>query len=264
MEEIKLKTKDNEEINIYHWKPKKVKETLILLHGLCDHSGWYISFINEFSKNGYEVYAMDRRGCGKNLKNRGDIKDFHIWLNDIQDLIKNQNLKKVSLVGISVGALIALAYSLKHAKDIKDIILFVPAMKNKIKFNIFYELSFLYSSLFKPKSKFKISILENMISDDKNLIKKISKDKLNQEKFSARCLKEIIKMNFYVQALYKKIHVPQIIFLGEDDHVVENNYNIKFFKGNKIVMYKGAQHGLIFGNMTELLDDVINWLEEIK
>ena len=173
MKEFKLKTRDNEEINVFHWKPKKVRETIIALHGLSDHSGWYIDFVNKFSKKGYEVYVMDRRGCGKNLKNRGDIKDFHIWLNDIQDLIKSKNLKKVSLVGVSLGAIIALAYSLKHAKDIKDIILIVPAMKNKLKFNIFYELSVLYAILFKPKLKFKINITENMISDNKNFIKKI-------------------------------------------------------------------------------------------
>lgn len=261
---IKFKASDGEFIHIRWWRPKKVKGTIIVLHGMGDHSGWYNEFIDHFHLKGYEVYAMDRRGSGLNPSNKGDVIDYRVWERDIKEFIKSKKLKKVTLVGISLGSLLALSFALKHPNYVKDIILIVPALKNKLKMNLFLEVSILFAIVFNPTKMFQIPCPTKWVVADEKYIKKIRKDPLNDRYFTARFFREVIRMRHYVFKNYHKIHVPQIVFLGEDDHIIENNYTIKFFKDSKIIIYKGAQHGIVFGNIKGLANDIDEWLKRVK
>jgi len=125
------------------------------------------------------------------------------------------------------------------------------------------EISILYAIFFNPTKMFRIPCPTNWIVAEEKYIKKIKKDPLNDRYFTARFLREVIRMRNYILKNYNKIHVPQIVFLGEDDHIVENDYIINFFKESKIVIYQGAQHGIVFGNIDCLAGDIDDWLRRI-
>lgn len=260
---INFKTSDGEILHIRHWKPSKVREVIIALHGLGDHGGWYCGFLEEFYKLGYEVYAMDRRGSGLNTSNRGDITSFEVFTRDVKELIEKERLGKISFIGVSFGALIALSYAIKYPEHVKDLMLFAPAIKSKIKLSIFYELSVLHAMVFNPTRMFEVPYPNKWIAANKKFVDKIGKDKLHQRHFTARFYREMIRMSMFVKKNYTRLHAPQLIFLGEDDHLVENRFVFRFFTNSKIIVYKGAAHGMFVNNVRQISEDIHGWLKQV-
>jgi alpha-beta hydrolase superfamily lysophospholipase len=55
-------------ISIYHqsWMPEgESKATLLIVHGLAEHSGRYLNLVNHFVPLGYAVYGVDLPGHGR-------------------------------------------------------------------------------------------------------------------------------------------------------------------------------------------------------
>ncbi len=55
---------------------KKAKASLLLVHGLGEHSGRYDSFIKRAHKMGLDVHCIDLRGHGRSTGVRGHVDSF--------------------------------------------------------------------------------------------------------------------------------------------------------------------------------------------
>src|SRR5581483_12323761 len=51
--------------------PGDVRGSLVYLHGIQSHGGWYVETAEELARRGYAVYLPDRRGSGRNEGPRG-------------------------------------------------------------------------------------------------------------------------------------------------------------------------------------------------
>lgn len=101
-------------------------ETVILLHGSGSNSGMWTADVKELSKN-YHVYAIDIIGeCGKSSENRPSFKgnSYSDWLTEI---IGKLGLKKVSLVGNSLGGWIAIDFAIKYPEKLEKLVLMATA-----------------------------------------------------------------------------------------------------------------------------------------
>ena len=49
---------------------------VIFLHGIQSHGGWYPRSCSKVAAAGYEVFFLERRGCGLNSEARGDAPSF--------------------------------------------------------------------------------------------------------------------------------------------------------------------------------------------
>src|SRR5258708_7304255 len=59
------------------------RATLVLTHGLGEHSSRYGHVAAEFVKRGWRVIAWDMRGHGRSSGPRGDIRDYQTFLGDL-------------------------------------------------------------------------------------------------------------------------------------------------------------------------------------
>ncbi|MDV3189204.1 MAG: alpha/beta fold hydrolase, partial [Pigeon pea little leaf phytoplasma] len=75
-------------LNVVWSIPKQAKANIIITHGLGESSYDYSFLIDFLFKNNFNVIAYDVRGHGKSLGKRGDIKDFHIFLDDLAQLVQ--------------------------------------------------------------------------------------------------------------------------------------------------------------------------------
>lgn len=97
------------------------ENVIIFIHGIgLDHS-MYEDQISFFSKK-YRVIAYDMLGHGKSYKPRGDYKLTH-YSNQLLSLIENEKVKKVNIVGFSMGALVAQLFAIKHPDKVKTLTL---------------------------------------------------------------------------------------------------------------------------------------------
>ena len=72
MTSYNIKTKDNLLLCIQKWKkPKKIKGTICIIHGLGEHQNRYKHVSDFFANNGFEVYTYDQRGHGQSQGKRG-------------------------------------------------------------------------------------------------------------------------------------------------------------------------------------------------
>jgi lysophospholipase len=56
--------------------------SLVLLHGLGAHTGWFIDMGNELHARGLTIYMPDHRGFGRSDGERGHVRDWRVYPRD--------------------------------------------------------------------------------------------------------------------------------------------------------------------------------------
>ena len=120
MEKIPLDTisGSNHSFDLYHSTAADVIGLIQISHGMAEHKGRYIDFINFFNENGYHVVIYDHRGHGDRIIDEkiGFFDNANGWELVVMDLITvheetNKLFPKIPkiLLGHSMGSWIGLA-----------------------------------------------------------------------------------------------------------------------------------------------------------
>lgn len=120
---------------------KKDAPILILLHGSGINLVMWIEDMEKYSEH-YRVYAVDLQGePGKSDDKQLPFKgsDFDNWLHDV---FVGLSIEKASIVGISLGAWLALKFTIANPQMVDKLVLLCPAGVGPQK------TSFAYVSLF--------------------------------------------------------------------------------------------------------------------
>lgn len=99
----------------------RTSKTLLLLHGIgADHAMWEPQ-IQKYASLGYRVLVLDLFGHGlsSNLSNI-DLSDWH---NQINWLLEHNNVEKCTLIGVSMGGVIAQSFVVAHPEMVEAIII---------------------------------------------------------------------------------------------------------------------------------------------
>jgi len=118
-------------LSLYYqcWLPATdPKAILLVVHGWAEYSGRYTNLVNYFVPEGYAICAFDLRGHGKSEGRRGYVERFSDYLDDLKtffDIVKSEHGDtKIFLVGHSMGAIIATAYTVtvSHQQELAGLI----------------------------------------------------------------------------------------------------------------------------------------------
>ena len=113
------------ELNIHYETGGSGKEVLVLLHGNFASWRWWQPLLKNIY-SGYRAYAPDLRGCGDtDQPEEGYTIAQHA--EDLNQLIGALRLKRLHLVGHSLGGCVALEYALNNPQRIKSLTLVAPA-----------------------------------------------------------------------------------------------------------------------------------------
>ncbi|MFX1312102.1 MAG: alpha/beta fold hydrolase [Promethearchaeota archaeon] len=96
-------------------------EPIILIHGFSDRKEHWRAQIDDLSKN-FKVIRMDNRGAGKSDRPNGSYS-MEIYADDIHGLLNHLNIKKIHIIGHSLGGMIVQNFALKYPKRINKIVL---------------------------------------------------------------------------------------------------------------------------------------------
>jgi pimeloyl-ACP methyl ester carboxylesterase len=95
-------------------------QPMIILHGLFGQSDNWNSLAKQFGENGFEVYAVDLRNHG--LSPHSNDWSFQVMSDDVHELITDNNLKNVVLIGHSLGGKTAMLCTLQHPESIDKLV----------------------------------------------------------------------------------------------------------------------------------------------
>jgi pimeloyl-ACP methyl ester carboxylesterase/DNA-binding CsgD family transcriptional regulator len=77
-----------------------------------------------FFTDHFRYIRYDERGCGMTDRNIGDLS-LERWVADVEDVVKAADLRdQISLLGISQGAAICVAYAVKHPERVSNLVLY--------------------------------------------------------------------------------------------------------------------------------------------
>jgi acylglycerol lipase len=100
---------------------------LVIIHGVCEHSGRYMNLVNALVPQGVAVLSFDLRGHGRSPGKRVYIDSWQEYLDDIQTFVAiirqgHPNLP-LFLYGHSLGSILALDYLEDHSQGWQGAIL---------------------------------------------------------------------------------------------------------------------------------------------
>src|SRR5262245_59323457 len=108
---------DNTELFFQTWsKDEPAQGTVIITHGLAEHSECYNLLAKTLAENNWYVLAWDMRGHGRSDGKRGFAKDFSYYMNDLESFIRLvRSMKSVPqtpfvLFGHSMGGLVTIQH----------------------------------------------------------------------------------------------------------------------------------------------------------
>lgn len=137
---------------------RKAKKVALLLHGK-NFSGFYWKRIaTELMQRGYRVIIPDQIGFGKSSKPKFYQYSFVQMAMNTEALLKHLAIKdKVSVVGHSMGGMLAVHYALNYQDQVKQVILINPVgLEPYAKYTELKDPEFFYNRLEKNKTIVKI------------------------------------------------------------------------------------------------------------
>ncbi|WP_045855930.1 alpha/beta fold hydrolase [Teredinibacter purpureus] len=235
------------------------QRTVILSHGLFDHSGLYLQLVSRLLESNFTVLMADLPGHGLSEGEPAAINSFVEYANVVSDcvVLVQQHKKRfgcISLIGQSTGAAAILRYLLDqaYACPIEKVVLLAPLIKPR-RFG-FIKLSFPLVQLLRVPIKRHFS----MNSNDEAFCRFLAqKDRLQTRIIRHSWLRAMlewvewfgVKRRNILADIDRPLTVPTLIIQGEEDETVDWRFNVpviqSVFANCKVTSIAGARHHLV-------------------
>lgn len=269
--ELSWKTCKQEEIKGFSWKPKGiVNASLILIHGLGEHSQRYNHVIEFFNKNNISVYALDLIGHGQSAGKRGHADSYDMIASDILHLIsiarsENKNVP-IFLYGHSLGGALALYIALKMKPEIAGYIVTSPGLipaNPPQGFRLFLAKTM---NILGPSFTLDNKLYRPGLSRDEKVVEAYNADPLVHPMISARLGMQLLNNGNWMIDHASELSSPTLLMQGSADKLVDPNGSRQFSEKapRKYLTYKewnGFYHEL--HNEPEkgrVLDFILGWI----
>lgn len=253
------------------WLPKQAKASVVLVHGLGEHSGRYTHVAKQLVDMGCAVYAMDHRGHGKSEGPRAFVDRFANAVDDIDQVVefakREQPGKPLFLLGHSMGGALSLSYTLKHADKLAGLILSGPAVALDGAPPLMKPIAKFLSVVAPKLGVFAVS--PTLVSRDPETVADYASDPLNAHtKAPARTLGEIVKFVEILPALLPAVTLPLLAMHGREDKLAGFAGSEMVVKGvsskdKTLKIYDGLYHE-IFNELppdrARVLKDLTDWI----
>lgn len=131
----RLSTHDGTDLLTRHWAPESEPwATVVLVHGIAEHSGRYEHVGRQLAEAGLDVHACDQRGFGGSGGRRAYVERWTQNLDDLDEVLTSVRAastgRPVVVFGHSLGGLLALGHAVADpARPLPDaLVLSAPAL----------------------------------------------------------------------------------------------------------------------------------------
>lgn len=269
-QETRLVAGGNIELYVSKNLMENPKAIVIIVHGLCEHSGRYDYVADKFNAFGYSVYRFDNRGHGRSGGERGYVDDFNELIDDaekIVDLAAQENPKRpLFMLGHSLGGFIAAAYGVKYPGRLSGQVISGGATI------VQPMLAGLEGLDFRDSARNPIpNSLSDQISRDPKIVEAYKNDPLNLKEFTTWLMSEaLLRGARWLMNNYGTYAYPCLILHGGGDQIVTPDASKTFYehigsKDKELKIYDGLYHEIL--NEPEkdtVLEDIHQWIEKRK
>lgn len=241
---------------------------MIILHGLFGQSDNWNSLAKQFGENGFEVYVADQRNHG--LSPHSDDWNYQVMSDDLHELVTDNKIKSVILIGHSMGGKTVMHYTLEHPDMVDKLIVVDIAPK-------YYPPH--HATVIKGLKAVKLEKLESRKEAEAILTEYISDFGTKQFLLKNIYWKENGKMDwrFNLDVIVEKIEnvglnilpvnsvdVPALFIRGEkSEYILEEDINAiqELFPRSMVETIAGAGHWVHAEKPKEFFDAVMNFVK---
>lgn len=256
------------------WRSDDAAPTLVLLHGLGAHTGWFIDMGNELHARGLTIYAMDHRGFGRSEGPRGHVRDSAIYPRDINVFLsetrKRHPASPLFILGHSMGGIFALNIAAEDAARAKPllsgVILMNPWIDDQTKVSPAAVARLVVSGMLKSPRPFKAAGGTETMTTNPEAIAMLDNDSNWVRAQSASFLYQITLMRLGVMKRARQTRLPALVIQCEQDLAVVPSATQRMFDALASAdktwkTYANFAHDVEFEPERAILDDdIAQWI----
>jgi alpha-beta hydrolase superfamily lysophospholipase len=270
--EVTFPGHDGLELYCQSWLPNDApKASLIIVHGLGEHSGRYRHLVDALVSNGYSVHAFDHRGHGRSPGQRGFVRHFSEFRRDINSFIRHLDRRKqldrpLFLMGHSLGGLIVLDAVSQGLSGIDGIIVSAPALDAGAISPFLIAASKVLSRVW-PTLSVKTGLDVSGISRDPDVLAARSNDPLVHGLGTPRLATESTNTMLACFENVDQIQVPVLMIHGTSDRITSPQNSRRFFDDithtdKTYIAYDGGYHESHNDrHHLQVTADIVQWLD---
>jgi acylglycerol lipase len=255
------------------WLPEgEPREAVALIPGFGDHGERHAAVAEHLAAHGFGVYAYDLRGNGRSHGTRAHVDAFDDYVMDTAiffDLVKEgAHRGRVTLLGHSFGALVALAFVEKHPDGPVGLILSSPFLKLRVKVHEWKTRFVHLASKLTPTSPIGNPVKGEMLSRDPVVAEAFDSDPFRHELATVGWAEEMLNAQTRVRRGASRISCPLLVVYSPDDPVSDpaaiESFLQKVPAADKTALrYEGYLHETYNDVGKEaVLTDIESWLSQ--
>lgn len=208
----------------------QARGSVVLMHGLGEHSGRYHHLASFFNDCGLSVRCYDHRGHGRSQGSRGDVINGAPMVQDAEIIIDDFSTRFSEppfLFGHSMGGLFAARLALSGLSPLRGLILSSPALA--LRLSTFQARILTLMHALAPSLGMPNGLSPAFLSHDLELVTAYKADPLVHRRISARLLRSMLSSIDYCQAHAAALTIPTLMLVAGDDHLVDAEGSKRFF-----------------------------------
>ena len=258
-------TSDGIGFSTRHWPADDPWASLLIVHGLGEHSGRYERVGDQLAAAGIDAYSYDQRGNGLSDGRRGDIDRWTRFHDDLEERLAAVRMdsedRPVVLFAHSLGGLVTAGYLIDGRPRPDATVLAAPALGSTLA--AWKRVVAPLVARVAPTFTISQGIPAETLSRDPNVGRTVRADPLNVSANTVRFGAAAFQEQERVHAHAREIGGPTLVIHGLDDGLVPPSATEVFEEapGVERRTYPGLRHEM--HNEPEgpqVIDDVIAWL----
>jgi len=272
--EFEWLSNNRKKIYAQSWEPDHKPSLVVnIIHGLGEHSGRYERWAELFTEKKIAVLASDLEGHGRSEGKRGHVKNYQVFLDQIDlQLKKSHELFPHSgciLYGHSMGGNLVINYAISKDPPICALIASSPWLILTYEPPAYILLLSAILRPFFPGLRVKSKIDYASRSHDPAINQSAKEDPLMHGRISMRLFDQVSKKGLYALRNVFKINRPFLLMHGNNDRLTSHEASIEFVtntsKLTRLKIWDGLYHELHHEfEYKEIFNYIIDWLTEMK
>jgi alpha-beta hydrolase superfamily lysophospholipase len=239
--------------------------TVVLVHGLGEHSGRYPHVIQALNRASFSVVAYDQRGHGRSPGKRGALPSDNALLDDLAQIFDAARAN--ILLGHSMGGAVAARFVADAVRPVDFLILSSPALRRTL--GLVDRLKLAAGSAIAPNTAVSNGLDATKISHDPAVVSAYKTDPLNHDRITPRLARFILDSGAIVRAKAREWRVPTLLMWAGDDHLVDprGSRELAWNAPEGVITAKefpGLYHEIFNENDPHVFDTMLSWLERVQ
>jgi alpha-beta hydrolase superfamily lysophospholipase len=249
------------------WAPSATRATVVLAHGVSEHSGRYGWTAEQLAARGYATWALDHRGHGRSKGARAYIDRMDNVVADLDQLVDMaSDGGTLFLLGHSFGGCVSLAYTARHEEKLDGLVLSAPLAALEAASPVERVAARVLSAI-TPKLGV-VGIDSGDVSRDPGVVEDYDNDPLNYRgKLPARTVQEMASTIATFPETVARFRLPMLVMHGTGDTLVPPIATdmIEERAGAEdltVIRYDGLYHEILNEPERErVIGDIADWLD---